>query len=520
MVNNIMYQKIQNFKNKGMTKAEVARATGLNKRTVIKYYDMAGKKYLKHVEKLRYRSRGFEPYKPHIIEVYEKNGFKELNKAAVYDMLEEKHGTLPGNERSLRGYISYLLETEQMELKKNGRIYYPVDELPYGKQLQADFGEYRTPSGLKIYIFAAVLSASRYKYCAFQDMPFTTLDVIGHFLDCFEFMGGIPEEIVIDQDKLLVVNENIGDIVYTKDFGHFKEEMGFKMYVCRKSDPESKGKIENLIGFIKQNFLSVRDFSEIGAARASMWKWLTRRANGKISQATLRIPGELIEEERRHLKPLRLSIYRKSVEGVLETRIPNERGLITVRGAKYPVPDDYRGREVGIYLTEEKLYICDSVSGDRIKEYNICLIPGGTVQDKHRPHRKEENLLELKRQFRDLFPFPGWQELVERNFEAYRRYFRDQYHAAVKISRGDTDLSSLERAIEYCLDNKTYSMSDLADTYRHFKGSPEVQKAGFRLNLEAGLRNIPAEKRGIKVEKPDIRDYKRLAAVFAKGVGA
>ena len=34
MVNKIMYQKIQHFKRKGFTKADIVRETGLNKRTV------------------------------------------------------------------------------------------------------------------------------------------------------------------------------------------------------------------------------------------------------------------------------------------------------------------------------------------------------------------------------------------------------------------------------------------------------------------------------------------------------
>ena len=124
---------------------------------------------------------------------------------------------MPATERSFRNYISYLVETEHLKLNNHKRIYSPVAELPYGKQLQIDFGEYRTQKGLKLYIFAAVLSASRYKYSALQDRPFTTLDLIHHLLDCFEYLGEIPEELVIDQDKVMVISENRGDIIYTKD---------------------------------------------------------------------------------------------------------------------------------------------------------------------------------------------------------------------------------------------------------------------------------------------------------------
>jgi IS30 family transposase len=44
----------------------------------------------------------------------------------------------------------------------------------------------------------------------------------------------------------MVSSENRRDIIYTKDFKQFIEEMDLKMYVCRKSDPESKGKMENV----------------------------------------------------------------------------------------------------------------------------------------------------------------------------------------------------------------------------------------------------------------------------------
>ena len=75
-----------------------------------------------------------------------------------------------------------------------------MPELPYGKQMQIDFGLYKTRSGLHLYIFAAVLSSSRYKYIAFQAHPFTVMDLIFHLLDCFDYFGGITEQLVIDQD--------------------------------------------------------------------------------------------------------------------------------------------------------------------------------------------------------------------------------------------------------------------------------------------------------------------------------
>jgi len=377
MVNKIMYQKIQYFKRRGFTKADIIRETGLNKRTVFKYYDMSEKKYSRYIEKVRYRTKIFEPYQSHILNLYRVNDFQRLEKSAVYDYLEEKLGSLPATERSFRNYISYLIETEQLKLNNHKRIYSPVTELPYGKQLQIDFGEYRTRKGLKLYIFAAVLSASRYKYAALQDRPFTTL------------IGGIPEELVIDQDKVMVVSENRGDIIYTKDFKQFIEEMNLNMYVCRKSDPESKGKIENLIKFTKRNFLKIRDFENIEEAKERLFKWLNRRANGKISLATRRIPQEMFFEEKAYLRGLKNSIYRKDKSNARERRKADITGEISVNSCKYPVPLEYREREVDIYKTAERLFIYDIRTGEKIAEYAVSPIPGSRITNRARCHRKE-----------------------------------------------------------------------------------------------------------------------------------
>jgi len=59
---------------------------------------------------------------------------------------------------------------------------------------------------------------------------------------------------VIDQDNLLVVSENFGDIIYTDQFKHFVEEQEIRMYVCRKADPESKGYASYCTSCVLYNF--------------------------------------------------------------------------------------------------------------------------------------------------------------------------------------------------------------------------------------------------------------------------
>jgi len=58
----------------------------------------------------------------------------------------------------------------------------------------------------------------------------------------------------------MVVSENAGEIIFTKQFQSFVQEQELQMWVCRKADPQSKGKVENLIKFVKTSFFSARCF--------------------------------------------------------------------------------------------------------------------------------------------------------------------------------------------------------------------------------------------------------------------
>ena len=79
----------------------------------------------------------------------------------------------------------------------------------------------------------------------------------------FAFYGSLPEEIVYDQDHLLLTSENHGDLILTHEFAKYVEERAFRIHMCRKADPESKGKIENVVKYIKHNFARHRSFTNI-----------------------------------------------------------------------------------------------------------------------------------------------------------------------------------------------------------------------------------------------------------------
>lgn len=515
MVDRRMYKKIQACKSRGLLKAEIAVKLELDPGTVAKYYDMEEADCLKYLRSHKYRAKVFDAFKEDILDVYRENDFKKLSMSAVFDYLEEKQGTqLPGNEQTLRNYIRYLRKTGELVLKTRERVYQKVAELPFGKQLQIDFGEYTMPGGLKLYIFAAVLSASRYKYCAYQDKPFTTLDLIFHLLNCFDYLGGIPLELVIDQDSIMVVSENRGDIVYTKEFSYFIQEMDLQMYVCRKADPETKGKVENTVGFVKSNHLSVRDFEIVEEAQGSLGPWLRRRANGKISQATGRIPAEVIEEERCYLRPLKNSIYRKDMIVGREPRTVDQRCRISVGASKYSVPVEYRNREVDIYQTDSECFVFDQESGVQIAEHRLSLVPGAEITRGEHFRSTGKATEELREEVKSMFSPDNWIRFVGENFKTYHRYVRDQCIDAKRYFGEGVDEALLDQALEFCLEQKTWSMTNLADTYEYYRGLGEMEEGEDILGqLGPQLKQVAEYKKHIRVSKRDIGVYKSLVSI-------
>ena len=71
---------------------------------------------------------------------------------------------------------------------------------------------------VKVYCFAMVLSHSRYKYAFRQVHPFTTAEFVAAHQKAFFFFGGRPRQLVYDQDRVMTVSENHGDILFTEGF--------------------------------------------------------------------------------------------------------------------------------------------------------------------------------------------------------------------------------------------------------------------------------------------------------------
>lgn len=505
MIKIIMYQKIQKLKNIGHTWSSIVSITGLDIKTVKKYSKMSEEVYKSYFASYRKRAKCFEVFENEIIEIWNNANSSKLSSSAIYDLLEERHGELPATDRSFRSYMAYLKMDGKFVSKKQ-RLYEPVEQMPLGKQLQVDFGQYRMKNGIKYHIFAAILSASRYRYIKLFENPLRTSDLIQSLNDCFAYCGGIPEEIAIDQDRLMVVNENKGDIILTKDFEAYKDELGFNLYVCRKADPESKGKVENLVNFVKRSFLSTRNFATFGEAQLRLGRWLVRKANGKRCAATGRIPMMHIAEERKHLKQIKNSIFDLSDNNLRELRKVDKLAQISVNAVKLVVPHEYRLQTVSVFISSNEVHVFDIKTDEKIALYTLKKGISKIPIVRQKSLRAAKNT-DLKSNLCKRFQFNNWNQFVETNFQTYRRYFIDQYNDLLRRLPNMQDLKILEEATDYCVKNNTVSMSQLFDTYNYLVKHEQLRVTSN--NLEYKLISTDKFKSPL-VASGNIKDYMEL----------
>src|SRR4051812_1149215 len=211
----IMYHEIQRMLREGLSRAWIARTTGTDARTVKKYAAMSEVEYEAFLVKKEGRTKLLAAYEPFVKERL--LACSAASAAQMHDWLKEHHSPFPKTSpKTVYNFVMAIRQKFNIPLEKPARDYFVVEELPYGLQAQADFGQYhlRLNSELgrkKVHFFIMMLSRSRMKYVCFLDKPFTSGTAIKAHEEAFKYFEGITKEVVYDQDRLFLVDENLGE---------------------------------------------------------------------------------------------------------------------------------------------------------------------------------------------------------------------------------------------------------------------------------------------------------------------
>ncbi len=467
MVDWSMYIEIQNLKNKKFKKAQVARKLSLNRETVAKYWDMPPDVY----EKTRNVKRARKPdeYRDFIIECLTE--YPDISAAQLYDWCKERKNveTLDFQKRSFQNYVNDIREQYDIRKPEKARQYEAVDEREPGRQAQVDMGEIyvSTQEGRrkKIYCFAVVLAHSRYKYIEWRERPFTTVTFIQAHINAFRYFGGRPDEIVYDQDKVLSVSENSGDIIYTSGFQNYVDAVKFNVYLCRGFDPESKGMVENVVKFAKRGFADHRTFTDIDSFNEACLAWLKRTANYDKHGTTHKRPVEVFALEKEYLTPVSEYSFASATKESISYAVRKD-NIVLYKGNRYRVPVGTYHAGIRVYMVVDEgsdtVSITDMITGEVYATHPVCHDKGKLIGHSERKDRDLSLAIrEQEEKVKELFDNNDLiGSYLEHIHHDKKRYYRDQL-GSIRRLFDEWDKDEIMESLRYCSEHELYSAGEL-----------------------------------------------------------
>jgi hypothetical protein len=198
-----------------------------------------------------------------------------------------------------------------------------------------------------------ILGYSRTKYVEFaKRCDFYSL--LRCMVNAFEYFGGIPETVLTDNMKTVIDGREAGKPLWNSRFEDFAADMGFVPKVCKVRRPQTKGKVERLVDYLKDNFLPGRQFQDADDLNRQALEWC-RHVDTKIHGTTGEIPLQAIKDEQLLVLP-EIAIRDKYR---WETRKVTREGFVSFDGARYGVPWRYSGREVRVRVLDSRLDVYD-----------------------------------------------------------------------------------------------------------------------------------------------------------------
>jgi transposase len=288
----------------GYSQRKIARQLGLSRNTVRKHLsrddDVPG-----------YKSRPDVPTKlgPYKAFLQERISLAAPVKlSGVVLMREIKERGYQGGITQLR---EYLVQLQGIQLED------PVVrfETAPGKQMQVDWGQMRGGNA-PLHAFVCVLGYSRALFVRITDnMRYETLQEC-HDL-AFEYFQGIPEQVLYDNMKTVVIERDAygeGKHRLNQRLYQYAKSMGFMPKLCRPYRPQTKGKVERMVRYVRDNYYSPLSTKvsaagltlDLDTANIELMRWLDEVANVRVHDTIKQKPLTRLEEERAYLQNIPL----------------------------------------------------------------------------------------------------------------------------------------------------------------------------------------------------------------------
>jgi len=234
-----------------------------------------------------------------------------------------------------------------------------------GELLQIDWGEMRqmpftrpTLARQTRYFFAARLKHSRFMFVRFTtDMQEETL--LRGLIACFVALDGVPWVVTSDNMKTVTLGrDDQHQPIWHPAYQKVALEFGFHPVACAPAAGNQKGSVENLVKFVKTNFLAGRTFYDDADLEEECASWLQRVNAERPSDATEQLPATLLAAGRPHFKPLPAVAHDY---GIFDSVLVTRESLVTIATNRYSVPAHLVGQALTARLHQERIDLFQGV---------------------------------------------------------------------------------------------------------------------------------------------------------------
>jgi transposase len=245
-------------------------------------------------------------------------------------------------------------------------------ETPPGQQAQVDWGhlgeEVRDGHARKVWGFVLTLGHSRAFYAdVATDQQLETLLRLHE--TAFHALGGVPEEILYDRIKTVVLGtDERGEVRWHPGFWDFAQYWGFRPRLCRAYRAQTKGKVESGIRYLRSGFMPGRHATSVEDLRTQLHAWVAGIANRRVHGTTHQVVLDAWQAEQPHLQSLAGRPAYPYVPMALR-RVARD-AFVTYSTNRYSVPWLFAGRDVWIREAGETVEV--HYAADRIAVHARC----------------------------------------------------------------------------------------------------------------------------------------------------
>ena len=240
------------------------------------------------------------------------NKYPNVRQTRLIQMLKDR-----GADVSIHQLRRYLIKNSLF--KPGHKKAFMRVKLYAGEQAQVDWAHFGSlvvgKATRKMSCFVMVLGYSRALFARFS-FDQTMNSFLKFHQEAFIFFGGVPQTLVYDNLKSAVVERFGQTIRFNSQLLEFAAHYHFKPDACNVRSGHEKGRVERTIQYIRHNFFTAREFSDLEDANLQITKWAEEYGNARPwPQDHMRKIMNVWHEEIPKLMPLP-AVHPETLKGV------------------------------------------------------------------------------------------------------------------------------------------------------------------------------------------------------------